>query len=452
MRRIVRLGANWVTAHLEEPRTGQSLPALDGVRAFACLSVMAYHINLISRNDLHLWTARWNPIVGAALLWGNAGVVLFFVLSGFLLFLPYARALLVEAPWPETRLFYLKRMLRIMPAYYLSLFLLVMFAAPQYLRPDHWGQLLLFGVLYNDSSAATFQKLNGPYWTLAIEWQFYLVLPWLMLGLRALVRRWTPVHRGRGIALGLAGIIAWGILSHAMGDYFMANPTLSLPLMPRPVLNVFLFFFYGQAGKDLEAFACGMLACLCFLALRETVQGRLWAARHLSLWLILGGCIIVALVALGAYKYDISPVSAIQQALLWIARVSVAADGFGFACIILGILWGSSIASRVAAWRPLGWMGSISYSVYIWHLPILLVFLREVTPSMHHLPGIAIYLVFWLWAIGAVIPVCVVMFLAVERPGMQLSARLRRILGQPRASAFPKERAARTSDHETPRV
>jgi peptidoglycan/LPS O-acetylase OafA/YrhL len=200
MRRIVRLGVAWMTAHLEEPRTGQSLPALDGVRACACLAVVAFHINLISHIDLHLWNVSWNPIIGSVLLAGDAGVVLFFVLSGFLLFMPYARALLMEAPWPDTRVFYLKRMLRIMPAYYLSLFLLVMFAAPQYLHPDRWGQLFLFGILYNDTLASTFQKINGPYWTLAIEWQFYLLLPWLMLGIRALVRRWAPLYRGRAVA------------------------------------------------------------------------------------------------------------------------------------------------------------------------------------------------------------------------------------------------------------
>ncbi len=100
----------------EETRPKETIPALDGVRAIACLMVIGYHISLMAR-DTHLWTENSDTLITALLLAGNAGVTLFFVLSGFLLFLPYANALLFAQPWPSARGFYLRRALRNIPGY-----------------------------------------------------------------------------------------------------------------------------------------------------------------------------------------------------------------------------------------------------------------------------------------------------------------------------------------------
>jgi peptidoglycan/LPS O-acetylase OafA/YrhL len=149
-------GRHWGAGHgrAHEGETGQTarragipspatIPALDGVRAIACLSVVGYHISLITR-DMHLWTPGHHPLLDALFLSGNSGVMLFFVLSGFLLFLPYARALVTAQPLPDARLFYLRRGWRILPGYYVSLVLIVLLQQPQYLAPSHWHELLLF--------------------------------------------------------------------------------------------------------------------------------------------------------------------------------------------------------------------------------------------------------------------------------------------------------------------
>jgi hypothetical protein len=78
----------------EGARPRGTIAALDGVRAIACLMVIAYHISLMALVT-HLWSENADSLVTALMLAGNAGVTLFFVLSGFLLFLPYANALLV---------------------------------------------------------------------------------------------------------------------------------------------------------------------------------------------------------------------------------------------------------------------------------------------------------------------------------------------------------------------
>src|SRR5579871_5156059 len=207
---------SWLAAQLEERRPRGAVASLDGVRACACLTVIAYHISLMTR-DQHLWTDTSNRLVGAILLAGGAGVTLFFVLSGFLLFLPYAQALLAEQPWPSARLFYLRRALRIIPGYYFSLVVLVLLDHPEYLEPQRWGQLALFPIFLMDSTRATFQQLNGPYWTLAIEWQFYLLLPLLALGIIAMTRllaRWVRPEQRFWVVVGcLLGMCGWGLFT-----------------------------------------------------------------------------------------------------------------------------------------------------------------------------------------------------------------------------------------------
>src|SRR6266702_3017593 len=103
-----------LTSLLEGKKQKSTIASLDGVRAIACLSVVAYHLTLVTTQDVHLWyphnVSRWIATLAYA---GDTGVTLFFVLSGFLLFMPYAKALLFDSSWPLARHFYLRRALRI---------------------------------------------------------------------------------------------------------------------------------------------------------------------------------------------------------------------------------------------------------------------------------------------------------------------------------------------------
>src|SRR5258707_2347955 len=168
----------WLANLFEEGKQDSkknSIAVLDGVRACAILFVIVFHINRLTGDSL--WSSTENPLASSVSTAGGTGVTLFFVLSGFLLFMPFAKALLFNTRWPLNRVFYLRPFLRIIPGYYVSLLLLILFLHPEYLHRDHLKDLALFLTFFMDSSRATFRQLNGPFWTLATTRQWLLMPP-----------------------------------------------------------------------------------------------------------------------------------------------------------------------------------------------------------------------------------------------------------------------------------
>src|SRR5215470_6644912 len=100
----------------------QEIRALDGLRAAAALSVLVYHAIRAITHQVSVFGLDFT----FAWYYTQTGVHLFFVLSGFLLFMPYARALVLGRPLPSARQFYRRRALRILPAYYVCLAILVL--------------------------------------------------------------------------------------------------------------------------------------------------------------------------------------------------------------------------------------------------------------------------------------------------------------------------------------
>src|SRR5438128_9190000 len=96
----------------------QSIAAVDGLRAFAVLQVVVFHLLLLMWQSKATSQPTWTFLHNTKNYWESftSGVHLFFVLSGFLLFMPYARALLDLGSWPSARKFYVRRALRILPA------------------------------------------------------------------------------------------------------------------------------------------------------------------------------------------------------------------------------------------------------------------------------------------------------------------------------------------------
>ncbi|WP_165422973.1 acyltransferase family protein [Ktedonosporobacter rubrisoli] len=422
----------WIRAGLEDVPKKNTIPVLDGVRAFACLIVIWFHIYRIPR-DLQIWPTQpaVHKVLNSFLFFGRYGVTLFFVLSGFLLFLPFVKALLFEQSWPSIRQFYLKRVFRIMPAYYLSLILIVLIFQRQYLQPEHWKELGLFFIFFMDSTQATFKQLNAPYWTLAIEWQYYMLLPLLVLGMRLVVWRARQNYRLFVTIACVLAIIGWGIFTRYYGAYFLErHPTESL-LVPRPVLDVILFFTYGISGKYLEDFGVGMLLALCFVYARHpSISPRIrQVLQKLSPWLWGVGLFCLLIMVLWSYNQSYPntwPLFSQPWLFQYSYLISELCISFSFGLCVLALLFGPMQLKRPFEWFPLRGLGLISYSLYMWHLPLLLICMQRGQSWMEGWSPEQAYGVYWLWVLVVVIPFCFLFYRWVEKPGMKLGERFKR--------------------------
>jgi peptidoglycan/LPS O-acetylase OafA/YrhL len=447
----------WLRAGLDDASKQNSIPVLDGVRAFACLIVIWFHIYRIPR-DMQVWATQpfVHPLLNSFLFFGKYGVTLFFVLSGFLLFLPFARALLFEKTWPSTRHFYLRRVFRIMPAYYLTLILIVLLFQQQYLQPQHWQELGLFFVFFEDSTHATFKQLNAPFWTLAIEWQYYMLLPLLVLGMRLIawrVKQNLRLLAGIGCLLALIG---WGIFSRYIGGYFNQHPAETM-LIPRSVLNGVLFFTYGISGKYLEDFGVGMLLSLCFVyAQHPSISPRVRTFLHkLSLWFWGAGLLCLLVMILWNYnQYYRNTWTLFTNAIFSSSYylVDELCISLSFGLCILALLFGSAWLKWPFEWSPLRWIGMISFSLYMWHLPFLLLFIYWIQPLLKGWSPEQAYSVYWVWVLLVIVPFCFLFYIWVEKPGMKFGERFNRhkIHPPPQQSRPVPSESERSATERTP--
>lgn len=420
----------WLSALLEGKNQKSTIASLDGVRAIACLSVVSYHLTLVTTQDIRLWYPQnISPWLATLAYAGDTGVTLFFVLSGFLLFMPYAKALLFDSSLPQARHFYLRRALRILPAYYVTLFLMILIYSPEFLHVNRLGDLLMFVILFMDSSPTAFKQINGPFWSLAVEWQFYLLLPLLVWVIALLMRRMAQPKRLPALLCCVGGVIAWGVISRALGLYLTQHPTETFHL-PRTIINIFLFFFYGVPsaglhGKFLEDFGIGMLVSTLYIFWRaqpDESRFRLVSGR-LSPWLFVAG--LLWLYGMFMWKYDQ------KFAHTWplfdnyfplLDHVGELGYSIGYGLCMAAILFGANWLKRPFEWTPLRWIGLLSFGIYMWHLKLLEDFTHLAVLSLHDLgwKNILLYNLYWGWFLVFILPCMLALFLLVEKPFVRL--------------------------------
>ncbi len=410
-----------ITVHKEAKSTNTIL-VLDGLRAIATLMVISFHI----QQKAFIWSKWDQPWISAFWTFGGSGVTLFFILSGFLLFLPYAKALLFQSSWPSIKQFYIRRALRILPAYYIALFIIILLFQRQYLNPQLWNQLFLFLTLFMDSTPQTFRALNGPFWTLAVEWQFYLLLPLIALGFRFCVKRLANSPQCRLLAvLGCCLLlIAWGLFIRYVGLYYQSVPTSSL------VLNAALFFLYGTGGKYLENFAVGMALSVCYVFGKNSEHGQTFLTwmRRLSIPIGILGLLLFTFTAVWhfymlemktpSFSYFAHP--NLVNTFFWLYEMVIA---LAYASMMFALLFGYQAIKRPFEWKLLGWIGLLSYGLYMWHLPWIKYFESNILHLLPPLNTIGTYGAYWIWVMLVVVPIALFSYRFVEKPAIQLGHR-----------------------------
>jgi peptidoglycan/LPS O-acetylase OafA/YrhL len=298
------------------------VPAYDGLRFLLLLGVLEYHYLLYKIDIKYFW-------------WMTYALCCFFVLSGFLItgLLLRAESLpLGQALWD----FYVRRGLRVFPAYYVVVLAAYAFLHIPYLE---WQLSYLFNVKYFalslDRSSVEFGKLHSGWqsngihlWSMGVEEQFYLLYPPLLL---LSGRRWRTTLLVVGIA-GCVGIRLW--LSSRYPESFYG---LLLPVQGEYVLWGCLLAWLDHQGRTAwarypSALYGALLGFLALLASEPDLQRYLEAQMHPP---------------------------PIRQTLYAIT----------LAVFILALRHHrGSWVSRVLAFRPLASLGKISYGAYLVHL------------------------------------------------------------------------------------
>jgi peptidoglycan/LPS O-acetylase OafA/YrhL len=297
---------------------------LESLRALAALAVLEGHVYgdgvKYGRSAYDSWWHR-------TLLGGGFGVYLFFALSGYLLFLPFARRSFGGGRTINLGTYVRNRAVRILPLYYV--------VAVTYLIVFHSGLRLWVGFLTftENFSVSTVGRVDGPMWSLVVEVMFYALLPLLALGLARLAQGSLAKAAGALIVLGaVAGAYRWVAYLH--------------PSHPGPLVQYNLpatFFF----------FVPGMLLALARVATeRRGLAGARGPLGWSSAWLAAS----VACWSLVFWRYN------------WDLLAGLASFLLVGACVLP---LRRSAAVSALDWRPLAILGTASYSLYLWHLPIV---------------------------------------------------------------------------------
>ena len=343
------------------------IPALDGLRTLAVVAVVLYHLNLT-------WAQG-----------GLLGVTIFFVLSGYLI----TRLLLNEIAKTgriDLKSFWIRRIRRLFPAVVTvvvvtcalcTVFNHVMLTK---MRPDILPSLLFFNNWWQImQDVSYFNALGDPsplthFWSLAIEEQFYLIWPPLLL---AMVSVHMSKPNTRRVVLGLAAVSAVAMM-------VLYNPATD----PSRV-------YYGT---DTRVFSLLLGAWMAFIPDRDLAPARL--VRHLGLDRLAGAA------KHGKSKGDTAEAATTKPSELarfWSSPASIDLMGVvglvGLAamvaltngytafqyrggtllCSILTLMviaacvQPQGMVARALAAEPLVWIGKRSYSIYLWHYPLLLL-------------------------------------------------------------------------------
>ena len=95
----------------------------------------------------------------------------------------------------------------------------------------------------------------------------------------------------------------------------------------------------------------------------------------------------------------------------------------GFGCCVVAVLFGSAELQSLFVWAPLRWIGLVSYSLYMWHLPFLVLLIFVVQPYIQQWDSAALYGLLWLWVLLVIMPFVSLSFLIVEKPWMEIGER-----------------------------
>lgn len=328
-------------ASAASPLPQQHLVFVDGLRALAALFVVVHH------TWLEIWPVDYNRSPSGVLAvltdwmgYGRFAVSVFIVVSGFSLTLPVVRNGWSLRGGPAG--FLLRRARRILPPYYcaiaFSLLLIALLVGQK--TGTHWdtsipvtpqsliAHLLLLQDLYG------YGKINHALWSIAIEWRIYFAFPLMVL-------LWRRVG-------GVATILGTMLISYILA--FMAGGTQWEPMIP----------------QYLALFALGVAAA----AIAVSSDARAKLLRDSLPWTWITGALF-ALICLACWRWG-EPFGWPDRSMLLLFDTFV---GLATAALLIGAATPHprNVMHRALSWKPLTFVGTFSYSIYLIHAPLVQV-------------------------------------------------------------------------------
>ena len=260
---------------LESVSAPERVASLTGIRAVAALLVMATHAAYTTGKYTHEY-------IGLMYSRMEIGVPIFFVLSGFLLFAPWVKAIATDGPPPSLRRYTWHRIRRIMPAYVVTV--LIAYAVYHFRvagpNPGHtWMGLLRNLTLtqpYTDNYLFSYlhQGLTQM-WSLAVEVAFYVVLPLLAYLLLVVVcrRQWRPMRLMIGLVCLAALTPIWIVIVHTT-DFLPDGAKLWLPTYLVWFIGGMMLAALQTMGVRAYAMACLPVAVACYLIVSTPIAGE----------------------------------------------------------------------------------------------------------------------------------------------------------------------------------
>jgi peptidoglycan/LPS O-acetylase OafA/YrhL len=373
-------------------------PCFDGFRALAILAVVILHLTFTSGFTFH-HQVGW---VDARL---DIGVVVFFLVSGFLLYRPFAAAHFAGRAAPALRPYLRRRILRIIPAYWLAL-TVIAFVLHEPAIHGFRQIVIYYGFLQIYFKKYTVGGISQA-WSLCTEVTFYLFLPvWAAVLRRVARRRGIPANRllaleltglGTLYVIGLASRIALveALSHHHMNGYGWLD---SLP----PNLDLFAL---GMGLAVISAWATHRPAPTPAIDAAGRHPWVWWAAAGAAFWLVV--------TQLNLPLNNLAPLSLPQ----WMSRQLL----YGLSALFLLVpgVFGpqdSGVVRRLLRSRILQSIGVISYGIYLWHQALIAEFLQHnhLQPFHGHLRSMLLF------TAAASVGVAAVSYFVVERPVLRL--------------------------------
>jgi peptidoglycan/LPS O-acetylase OafA/YrhL len=386
------------SAATEAPRRAY-FPAFEGLRAIAALLVLLDHTSFAAgfsgRSGLGIYLAR-----------GEIGVAVFFLISGFLLYRPFALAHLERRPAPDPWHFLVRRILRIVPLYWFAL--TVAYALNGWSSvhgPAGIAQTYFFLQIYDQRWA-----LHGisQAWSLDVEVLFYLTLPLLA----ALVARVANARRDQRPAHVLRVELG------ALAVLYVCSELVRWQVFAHPVRTAGVW----HALQWFDYFALGMaLAVLSSWYALTGRQPRWVGIRGASLGCWAGAAAVYWFVS----QHVVPNINPLYVAGWRTELVRYWCYGLFALLLLLPAAFTSPAdqpqgpVRRLLASRPFALAGLVSYGIYLWHQLVIQQLLRLTSWQLFHAPEIP----FVLAVLAVTLVVSTATYVLVERPGIGVGHR-----------------------------